>query len=69
MNVAIDIAELRAEMARRLWRQQELADRTGLSRATVAWILRGAKPSERAGKLILKALGEEGAERVIKKEV
>jgi transcriptional regulator with XRE-family HTH domain len=60
----INAIELRAELARRNWSRRELAYRAGLSESYVRWICRGAAPSEKATRLILKALGPDGAARV-----
>ena len=64
MIAKIDVGELRAELARRRWRQEDLARRAGLSVSYVGWVLRGAAPSERAVSKILAALGPAAAGRV-----
>jgi transcriptional regulator with XRE-family HTH domain len=50
-------SELRAELARRRWRQRDLAEATGLSLSYISWLCRGGYPGERAAKRIKKALG------------
>lgn len=61
----IDIDELRAELARRRWTRKELAERTGLSASYIGLVCGGLRPSSRAVDLIVSALGEDGAERVL----
>jgi transcriptional regulator with XRE-family HTH domain len=64
MKRRIIAAELRAELARRSWRQLDLAKAAGLSRPLVGLICSGMRPSLRAEAAVLAALGPEAAERV-----
>jgi transcriptional regulator with XRE-family HTH domain len=57
MLTSFKSSELRAELARRRWRQRDLADATGLSLSYIGWLCRGGYPGERAAKRITKALG------------
>ena len=61
----IDASELRAELARRGWRQSDLASAAGVSRSLVGLVCNGLRPSSRALDAILAALGPVGAERVL----
>jgi|GEM_PF-3531747 transcriptional regulator with XRE-family HTH domain len=63
-----DSTELRAELARRAWRQEDLAAVTGLSRGLIGWLCRGAAPSRRAAKLISIAVGPEATMRIFKSD-
>jgi transcriptional regulator with XRE-family HTH domain len=58
-------SELRAELGRRRWSRRHLAELVGLSPSFIALICAGLPASERATRLILAALGPEGATRVV----
>jgi transcriptional regulator with XRE-family HTH domain len=64
MEASLNYRELRAELARRGWRQRDLALAADLSVSCVNWICRGAAPGARATRQILEALGPEAASRV-----
>jgi hypothetical protein len=57
-------SELRAELARRSWRHDDLAKAAGISRQLVGLICAGMRPSDRAAAAIANALGPAGARRV-----
>jgi transcriptional regulator with XRE-family HTH domain len=57
-------AELRAELARRGWRQLDLARAVGVSRGLIGLICTGMQPSRRVEAAVLAALGPDGAARV-----
>lgn len=61
-------AELRAELARRGWRQADLARVAGVSRALVGLVCAGMRPSRRTGAAMLAALGPSAAARVTSEE-
>ena len=65
MKRRIIAAELRAELARRSWRQVDLARAAGVSRPLVGLICAGMRPSERVENAVLAALGPAGAARVV----
>lgn len=52
----IDRVKLVAELARRDWSQKELAERAGISRATVNYIKSGKSCSDEVGQKIAAAL-------------
>ena len=57
MKVRIDRIKLVAEMTRQDLTQKELAERAGISRATVCYIKGGKSCSDDVGKKIAAALG------------
>lgn len=61
---SFDLGELRAELARRGWSQNDLATATGLSTSYASWICRGARPTVDAVERIVAALGTEAGERI-----
>jgi len=64
MRHTLDTNELRAELARRGWRQADLAEHCGVSLGIAKWVCRGAWPSKRLARRILDVLGPEAAARI-----